>query len=186
MTLFAAGLGKEACFRQFMSLGRCQRSMSCTQRAEPLPDVLSARGECALAPVNQTEHPSSPFPFIRTWSQLLTGKSCPRDSPSRWEPGFLPGTLLPHHGAAQRTFKRRKRPNVRCPHLSWIFWQRGPMTSFLPMWAVWTINTSALQSTPHTGDVMPGPTHRPPNVDVLLIGAEPGHGKHEHRRGAVS
>lgn len=158
---------------------RWQRSMSCThpvtERAEPLPDVLSARGERAFAPVNQMEHPGSPFPFIQTWSQQAQQGS---PAPGIAQPDE---TLASPQELCFLTVELLRGPskggNIPMSDvLMVIFWQRVAVTSFLPLWAVWTSNTSMLLSTPHTGDdVMLGPTHCPPNVDVLLIWAGPGH-----------
>lgn len=125
-----------------------------TEPAEPQPDVLPARGEHVFAPVSQTEHPSS--------LSSKRGMSCPRESRASSQELCFP-TLELLRGPS-------KEGNVPTSHvlICVSYWQQVSMTSFLPLWAFWTSTTIVLLSTPHTGDVMLGPTHCPPNVDVLL------------------
>lgn len=96
---------------------RWQRSMSWSETTCALRSWQACVCTCQpdgtsqfLVPFNPNMKPAGP-----------TGKSCPKDSPARWDPGFLPGTLLSQTGAAQRTFKSRKHPNIRCPQRCYFF-----------------------------------------------------------------
>lgn len=112
-----------------------------------------------------------------------TGKSCPRDSPGRmrhWLPPRMYATSLGSFVLDLLTrASGRKHPDVRRPHLCSFFGTKyhWPHTYCFDLWFS---NTSILLSTPHTDDVIPGSTHCPTKVDILLIWAAPGRVKQEH------
>lgn len=124
---------------QLFPMRRRQRSMSCT-RPEPLPDVLPA-----FAPVSQTEHPSSPFPFIQPWRQQAE-----QGSPA-------PGTARPDETLELcfLTLELLRGPskggNIPMSDVliySHVFFQRVAMTSLFPLWDVWTSNSRMLDVHP--------------------------------------